>query len=81
MKITGSRSYINVEFTEGTFAGKKIRIEGELTLSPAFYADKNSIKHWEPPYERVIISNVDKQEIVKQVLEQKYPRFEIFFEE
>nr|WP_292960138.1 hypothetical protein [Muricauda sp. UBA7809] len=47
MIITGTKSNIIVE-TEG----KSLKIEGELTTTPAFYADKDSIKNWESPYDK-----------------------------
>ncbi|WP_414617429.1 hypothetical protein [Dyadobacter sp. 32] len=41
MKITGDRGTIWVEIE-----GKTIKIEGELTTTPSFYAEFNSIVHW-----------------------------------
>jgi hypothetical protein len=62
-KITGTRSYILVYFDQ-----KVLRIEGELTLTPAFYANKESIKYWEPPNNGLIIDDEEKEDIVKQIL-------------
>jgi hypothetical protein len=81
MKITGTRSYMIVEFTDGEFAGKKVKIEGELTLTPAFYAVKGSIKNWEAPYENDRIKDDDKKQIVEQILEHNNPDFKIVFED
>jgi hypothetical protein len=76
MKITGTRSYILVEFDH-----RKVKIEGELTTTPAFYAIKSSIKNWESPYNEIAITEEEKNEIVKRVLEHNNPEFKIFFEE
>jgi len=81
MEITGTRSYINVKFTDGEFSGKKVKIYGELTLTPAFYADKKSIKYWEAPHESIEMLDSEKQDIVEQVLKQKNSHFEIFFKD
>jgi len=81
MKITGTRSYIMVEFTEGAFKNKRVKIEGELTLIPAFYATKSTIRNWEAPYTDVEITDNDKQQIVDQILKHNNPSFEIIFED
>jgi len=69
-----------VEFTDGKFAGKKLKIEGELTLIPAFYAITGLIKNWERPYEHDNITDDDKKEIVDQILVYNNPDFKIVFE-
>lgn len=76
MKITGTRSYVLVEFDYRT-----VRIAGELTTKPAFYADLNSIKNWEPPYEYMEVTKEEKKEIVRKVLLHENPDFQIIFEE
>jgi hypothetical protein len=75
MKITGTRSYILVEFDYRT-----VKIAGELTTTPAFYADISSIRNWEPPHQNLKVSEQEKNEIIKRVLEQNNPDFKIIFE-
>lgn len=65
MKITGTRSYIIVE-TEG----KSLKIEGELTTTPAFYADKDSIKNWESPHDDIRISEDEKMSLIKKIVQE-----------
>lgn len=75
MKITGTRSYILVEFDYQT-----VKITGELTTTPAFYADVESIKKWEPPYEMNKVTDNEKQEIIRKVIEYNNPDFPIVFD-
>ncbi len=65
MKITGTRSYIIVETD-----GKSLKIEGELTTTPAFYADKDSIVHWESPYDNIRISDEEKMALIDKIIEE-----------
>jgi len=76
MKITGTRSYILVELDHRT-----VRIAGELTTTPAFYASIGSINNWEPPHEKSKVTEEEKKEIVKIVLENDNPEFKIIFED
>ncbi len=76
MKITGTRSYILVEFKD-----KKVKIEGELTLTPAFYAYIKSIKNWESPYENIQITEEEKKELIEEVLKYNNPDFKVIFED
>lgn len=76
MKITGTRSYILVEYDHRT-----VKIEGELTTTPAFYASIGSIKNWESPYENMPVTEEEKKEIINRVLEENNPEFKIIFEE
>jgi hypothetical protein len=76
MKITGTRSYILVEYDHRT-----VKIEGELTTTPAFYASIGSIKNWESPYENMSVTEEEKKEIINRVLEENNPEFKIIFEE
>ena len=76
MKITGTRSYILVEFDL-----KTVKIAGELTITPAFYASKSSIMNWESPYQELKISEEEKKEIVQKIIEHNNPEFKIIFEE
>lgn len=65
MKITGTRSYILVEFDHRT-----VKIKGELTTTPKFYADIKSIKNWEPPFDGFAISEDEKNQIIEAVLKE-----------
>lgn len=65
IKITGTRSQITVEIND-----KVLIIEGELTTTPSFYADINSIKKWEPPNDGVIISDEDKKTIIEKIIKE-----------
>ncbi len=64
MKITGTRSYIEVEFE-----GKVVKIEGELLIG-GFVAYKNTMKNWEAPHECEVIDDVLKQKIMDMVVEE-----------
>lgn len=75
MKITGTRSYIKVGIED-----KIVEIKGEL-LVDGFIAYKDSIKHWEPPYESEKIDDLEKQKIVNMVInETKNSHLVITFE-
>ena len=64
------------------FGNKKLYIQGEATMTPAFYADINSIKSWEPPFENIEISEEEKAELIKKITEesQKEGRIKIIFD-
>jgi hypothetical protein len=62
-RITGTRSYITV-----TLEDRSIDIQGELTLTPEFYADRSSINHWNEPYQDILISDTEKEELIKAIL-------------
>ena len=62
--ITGSRGNITVEIDD-----KMIIITGELTITPVFYADIDSIKKWELPHDNAEISEKDKSEIIRLIEE------------
>ncbi len=47
---------------------KSIFITGELTINK-FYANTESIKNWEPPFENDVITENDKTEIIKAIVE------------
>jgi hypothetical protein len=76
MKITGTRSYILVEFDH-----RSVKIAGELTTTPVFYASIKSIKNWEPPYDSIPVSESEKREIVNRVLQEIRSEFKILFED
>ncbi len=76
MRITGTRSYILIEFDSRT-----VKIEGELTTTPTFYALVGSIKNWESPYENLEITPEEKGEIIERVLAHNNPQFKIIFEQ
>ncbi|MBE9468860.1 MAG: hypothetical protein IMY72_11170 [Bacteroidetes bacterium] len=77
MKITGTRSHIRVEIE-----GKVILINGELTTTPAFYADIKSIKKWEPPYDQEEITEEEKTKLIQIITEesQKEGNIRVYFE-
>jgi hypothetical protein len=76
MKITGTSSYILVEFDHRT-----VKIQGELTTTPAFYASIGSIINWEHPYGNIKVSQEEKNEIITKIIEQNNPDFKVIFEE
>lgn len=49
--------------------GKSLIITGELTTTPIFYADINSIKKWEYPHNEIIINDEERENIIKQIQE------------
>lgn len=76
MKITGTRSYILVEIEN-----KVLKIQGELTTSPAFYADTNSIICWESPFESERIDELERSKIIEQIIQySKDKELKIYFE-
>lgn len=56
-------------------------MQGELTLTPAFYGYINSIKNWESPYEYEVISESERSKIVEEVSVYNNPEFKIFLED
>jgi len=74
--IRGTRSHIYVDIED-----KTICITGELTLTPAFYADISSIKHWESPFENKTIDEEMKEQIIKAIIDYtKDKEVKIYFE-
>lgn len=76
MKITGTRNYIDVEFDD-----KTVRIEGELTTTPSFYASIRSIRNWNIAKGSMPIDNKERHWIVAEILRHRNPQFEIIFED
>lgn len=75
MKITGTKSYVKVEFEE-----KVIKIKGELLVG-GFVAYIDSIEKWESPYGAEKIDELEKQRIMDMVInETKDSHFVITFE-
>ncbi|MCY1714750.1 Imm74 family immunity protein [Caproiciproducens galactitolivorans] len=62
MKITGTRSYIEVEVD-----GKVVKISGEMTVG-GFVAFKDSIKQWQVPKNEPIDSTV-KNELIEKIIQ------------
>jgi len=62
--IKGTRSYIIIEFED-----RAVKMQGELTLTPAFYAKIGSIKNWEEPYQNLKVTDEEKKEIINRVLQ------------
>lgn len=75
-KITVTSSYMIIDFGD-----RKVKVQGELTLTPAFYGYINSIKNWEPPYDSKEISEFEKNEIIDEVSKYHTPEFKIFIED
>ena len=74
-KISGTRSYITVEFEDRT-----IWIDGELTLTPAFYADKKSMKSLTQP--ELNLSTIEREKIIDEILSSNDTNeLKIFFED
>lgn len=61
MKITGTSSYIEVEMDN-----KTVKIQGEMIVN-SFAAYSDTIVHWEPPYEHIMIDTATKDKIIKEV--------------
>jgi len=76
MKITGTRSYIDVDFGD-----KSVRIDGELTTVPSFYASIDSIKYWKTSNGMILIDNEERDWIIAEVRNHNNPQFEIIFED
>ena len=75
MEITGTRSYIKVGMD-----GRTVKIRGEMLVG-GFVAYMDTIIHWEPPYEHIMIDEKDKTEIVRRVIQEtKDSDFKIEFE-
>jgi hypothetical protein len=64
LKIKGTSSYITVEIDD-----KTVKIQGEM-LAGGFLAYADTIKHWEAPYEDVIIDENTKAKIIKDVMDE-----------
>ncbi len=75
MKIEGTSSYITVEIDN-----KTVRIQGEMLVN-GFLAYVDTIKHWEPPYQRIEIDENTKAKIIRDVIDEtKNSNFVIRFE-
>lgn len=76
MKITGTRSSLKIEIDN-----KVLLITGELTTTPAFYADINSIKFWQTPNGDIPISNEERELLIVQIADEgKRKSMPIFFD-
>ena len=58
-----NRGLIKVELEN-----RSIVLTGELTIDK-FYADKISMSQWEPPFEKEVITEDEKKEIIKAIEE------------
>ena len=63
------------------YNGKNLLIHGEATLTPEFFANKDSIKSWEGP-ESQIVTNEEKSEIIEMITKesQKNNNIPVYFE-
>jgi len=60
---------------------KRTIVTGELTLTPAFYADINSLQHWIAPHEDIEIPEAEKQIIISTIMnESKDKKLRIYFD-
>lgn len=50
--------------------GKSLKIKGELTKAPSFYAEKDSIKNWESPYDNIRISEDEKMGLIEKIVQE-----------
>ncbi len=77
MKITGTKSYIDVETN-----GRTVRIEGELTTTPTFYANINSIKYWSFPHQHIEITEEEKGNLIQLVIDETHQpgKVPVFFD-
>ncbi len=73
-KISGTRSYIWIEFDD-----KTIGIEGELTLTPTFYADRKSMKNLTKP--ELELSSNEKEQIIEEILQHGEYEVKIIFDD
>lgn len=62
MTITGTSSYIRVKLDDKY----EIVIEGELIIG-GFIALKTSIKNWDPPYDKKMLSQEDKKLLIEKI--------------
>jgi hypothetical protein len=62
------------------FGVRKVKIQGELTATPAFYGYINSIKNWEAPFENSVITELERQDIIEQISEYNNLEFPVFLE-
>lgn len=67
---------------EVIFDNKRLLVEGEGTMTPMFYADINSLKCWESPFENTYITDKEKREIIEYITQesQKEGQIKIVFE-
>lgn len=49
---------------------RKLIVTGEGTTEARFYADKNSIKNWAPPYDNIAVTEEEKTELIRILEEQ-----------
>ncbi len=75
MKISFWISYILVEFDH-----RKVKITGEYTVDRIFHLDEVSIKNWETPYDKIPISNNEKNEIIASVLQYPMSDLKLIFD-
>lgn len=75
MKITGTSSYIKVEYNN-----KTVKIQGEKIVG-GFLAYSDTIKQWEPPHDDVTIDESTKMELIREVIDKtKDTNYKIEFE-
>lgn len=63
MKISGTRSSITFDFENGYI----LRAKGELLVGKKFVVYKDSMTHWEPPFEKELVSLQEVENIINMV--------------
>lgn len=63
MKISGTSSSITFNLGNGYI----LRAKGELLLNKTFVVYKDSMKHWEPPYDDVLLTPEEIESIINEV--------------
>jgi hypothetical protein len=73
MKITGTKSYIKVEYK-----GRTAWFNGELGM-PGFYAIASSMR-WLPPFDKNPVTEAERTAVMKAVTEEvKNNKYKVFF--
>lgn len=76
MKISGTKSYIRVS----DFEGKSMIIKGEMTMN-GFVAEKTTMTQWEDPNSQILVTDNERERIIKAIIEEtKSKNFKIQFE-
>ena len=64
-----------------TIGDKSLTVTGELAATPIFYADINSIRYWNYPFNTIEITKDEREKIILDVTEQtKNTEIKILFD-
>ncbi|MFY9307570.1 MAG: Imm74 family immunity protein [Bacteroidia bacterium] len=62
-----------------SYGNRNALISGELTFEPpVFYADLNSFKNWNPPFDNETISEDEKKKIINYIMSINSPTKIVF---